>query len=90
MLKEDNLPIHLEAGPLARDPSDAGVLYAVYSLMPYSEVWRAAIEGGNLLATPRSHQPRRWHRLLSARSHRGRLVRTSLAALRAPPQSATA
>lgn len=49
VLKEDNLPIHLEAGPLARDPSDAGVLYAVYSLMPYSEVWRAAIEGGNLL-----------------------------------------
>jgi photosystem II stability/assembly factor-like uncharacterized protein len=49
MLKEDNLPIHLEAGPLARDPTDAGVLYAVYSLMPYSEAWRAAIEGGNLL-----------------------------------------
>jgi photosystem II stability/assembly factor-like uncharacterized protein len=49
MLKEDNLPIHLEAGPLARDQSDAGVLYAVYSLVPYSEVWRAAIEGGNLL-----------------------------------------
>jgi photosystem II stability/assembly factor-like uncharacterized protein len=49
MLKEDNLPIHLEAGPLARDQSDAGVLYAVYSLTPYSEVWRAAIEGGNLL-----------------------------------------
>ena len=49
VLKEDNLPIHLEAGPLARDPSDASVLYAVYSLMPYSEVWRAAIEGGNLL-----------------------------------------
>ena len=29
ILKEDNLPIHLEAGPLAQDPSDAGVLYAV-------------------------------------------------------------
>ena len=49
MLKEDNLPIHLEAGPLTRDPADAGLLYAVYSLMPYSEVWRAASEGGNLL-----------------------------------------
>ena len=34
MLKEDNLPIHLEAGPLAQDPGDAGVLYAVYSLCP--------------------------------------------------------
>jgi hypothetical protein len=50
VLKEDNLPIHLEAGPLTRDPRDPQLIYAVYSLMPYSEVWRAAIEGGNLLA----------------------------------------
>ena len=50
VLKEDNLPIHLEAGPLARDPNDPRLIYAVYSLMPYSEVWRAASEGGNLLA----------------------------------------
>ena len=49
-LKEDNLPIHIEAGPLARDPKDPGVIYAVFSLMPYAEVWRMAIEGGNLLA----------------------------------------
>jgi len=49
-LKEGNLPIHLEAGPLIRDPSDARTLYAVYSLMPYAEVWRTALEGGNLLA----------------------------------------
>src|SRR5215471_2036938 len=48
--KEDNLPIHIEAGPLARDPNDAGLIYAVFSLMPYAEVWRMAIEGGNLLA----------------------------------------
>lgn len=48
--KEDNLPIHIEAGPLARDPNDAGVIYAVFSLMPYAEVWRTAVEGGNLLA----------------------------------------
>jgi len=48
VLKEDNLPIHLEAGPLARDPADANVLYAVYSLMPYSEAWRIAVETGNL------------------------------------------
>ncbi len=48
--KQDNLPIHLEAGPLARDPNDAGIIYAVFSLMPYAEVWRMAIEGGNLLA----------------------------------------
>jgi photosystem II stability/assembly factor-like uncharacterized protein len=50
VLKEDNLPIHLEAGPLTRDPRDPWLIYAVYSLMPYSEVWRAAVEGGNLLA----------------------------------------
>jgi photosystem II stability/assembly factor-like uncharacterized protein len=49
-LKEDNLPIHIEAGPLARDPNDAGIIYAVFSLMPYAEVWRMAVEGGNLLA----------------------------------------
>jgi photosystem II stability/assembly factor-like uncharacterized protein len=48
--KEDNLPIHIEAGPLARDPSDAAVIYAVFSLMPYAEVWRVALEGSNLLA----------------------------------------
>jgi len=48
-LKEDNLPIHLEAGPLARDPGEAGLVYAVYSLMPYSEVWRRADEGGSLV-----------------------------------------
>jgi hypothetical protein len=49
MLKEDNLPIHLEAGALAQDPSDAGALYAVYSLVPYSEVWRSAVVARNLL-----------------------------------------
>jgi photosystem II stability/assembly factor-like uncharacterized protein len=48
--KEGNLPVHLESGPLARDPGDARTLYAVYSLMPYAEVWRTALEGGNLLA----------------------------------------
>jgi photosystem II stability/assembly factor-like uncharacterized protein len=52
MLKEDNLPIHLEAGALAQDPGDAGVLYAVYSLMPYAEVWRTAVEARNLLRRP--------------------------------------
>jgi len=48
--KADNLPTHIEAGPLARDPNDAGVIYTVFSLVPYAEVWRMAIEGGNLLA----------------------------------------
>jgi photosystem II stability/assembly factor-like uncharacterized protein len=47
--KEDNLPIHIEAGLLARDPNDASVIYAVFSLMPYAEVWRMAIERRNML-----------------------------------------
>lgn len=46
---EGNLPIHLEARPLVRDPSHAGTLYAGYALMPYAEIWRIAVEGGNLL-----------------------------------------
>ena len=48
--KEGNLPVHLESGPLVRDPNNARTLYAVYSLMPFAEVWRTALEGGNLLA----------------------------------------
>jgi photosystem II stability/assembly factor-like uncharacterized protein len=47
--KEDNLPIHIEAGLLARDPNDAGIVYVVFSLVPYAEVWRTAIERRNLL-----------------------------------------
>jgi photosystem II stability/assembly factor-like uncharacterized protein len=49
-LEEGSLPVHLEAGPLTRDPSDLRTLYAVYSLVPYPEVWRAAVEGSNLLS----------------------------------------
>jgi photosystem II stability/assembly factor-like uncharacterized protein len=49
-LKEGNLPVHLESGPLARDPGDARTLYSVYSLIPYAEAWRTALEGGSLLA----------------------------------------
>jgi len=47
--KEDNLPIHIEAGLLARDPNDTSVIYAVFSLMPYAEVWRMATERRNML-----------------------------------------
>lgn len=48
-LLEGNLPVHLEARPLVRDPTHPGTLYAGYALMPYGEIWRMAIEGGNLL-----------------------------------------
>ncbi len=49
-LLEGNLPVHLESRPLVRDPNHAGTLYAGYALMPYSEIWRIAVEGGNLLS----------------------------------------
>jgi len=49
-LKENNLPVHLEAGPLARDAKDPTTLFAVYSLMPYPAVWQTALQGGTLLA----------------------------------------
>jgi photosystem II stability/assembly factor-like uncharacterized protein len=38
----DNLPAHLEAGPLMRDPVDPASLYAGFALIPYSELWRRA------------------------------------------------
>jgi photosystem II stability/assembly factor-like uncharacterized protein len=38
----DNLPAHLEAGPLVRDPVDPASLYAGFALIPYSELWRRA------------------------------------------------
>jgi hypothetical protein len=31
------------------DPSRLGTIYAGFSLMPHAEVWRLAVEGGNLL-----------------------------------------
>ncbi len=49
-LMEGNLPIHLEAGPLVRDPHHPATLYAGYALTPYSELRRTAMEGGSLLS----------------------------------------
>jgi hypothetical protein len=50
ILKENGLPAHLEAGPLVRDPTEARTLYAGYSLLPFPELWRSAIEGRNMLS----------------------------------------
>lgn len=47
---EGTLPVHLEAGPLIRDPHDAATMFAGFSLTPYSEVWRRASGGANLMA----------------------------------------
>jgi photosystem II stability/assembly factor-like uncharacterized protein len=51
ILKENSLPAHLEAGPLVRDPAEARTLYAGYSLLPFPELWRSAVEGRNLLSS---------------------------------------
>jgi len=40
----DNLPAHLEAGPLVRDPVDPDTLYAGFSLIPYPELSRRAVD----------------------------------------------
>jgi hypothetical protein len=40
----ENLPAHLEAGPLVRDPVDPATLYAGFALAPYPELWRRAAE----------------------------------------------
>jgi photosystem II stability/assembly factor-like uncharacterized protein len=46
----DNLPAHLEARPLVRDPIDPATLYAGFSLIPYAELWRRAAERESALA----------------------------------------
>ncbi len=46
---EGNLPVHLEGRPLVRDATSGNTLYAGFALMPYGELWRMAVEGGNLL-----------------------------------------
>lgn len=48
-LQEGMLPVHLEAGPLVRDPTDPRTLYAGFAITPYDETWRMAVEGGSML-----------------------------------------
>jgi photosystem II stability/assembly factor-like uncharacterized protein len=43
-LLTENLPAHLEAWPLVRDPVDRATLYAGFALVPYLELWRLAAE----------------------------------------------
>ena len=47
---EGALPVHLEAGPLVRDPRDAQTTYVGFSLVPYAELRRRAEQGSNLLS----------------------------------------
>jgi photosystem II stability/assembly factor-like uncharacterized protein len=50
LVVDGNLPVHLEAGPLVRDPVDPATLYAGFGLTPYEELWRTAAEGGTSLS----------------------------------------
>jgi hypothetical protein len=45
----ENLPAHLEAGPLLRDPADPTTLYAGFAVVPYTVLWRRAAEGAATL-----------------------------------------
>lgn len=47
---EGTLPVHLEAGLMLRDPHDAQTLYTGFALTPYSELYRRAQQGNNLLS----------------------------------------
>lgn len=47
---EGVLPTHLESGPLLRDPHDRATLYAGFALTPYTEIFRRAEQGNNLLS----------------------------------------
>jgi photosystem II stability/assembly factor-like uncharacterized protein len=49
-LATDNLPGHIEAGPLLRDPLELNTVYVGFALIPYGEQWRRAAEGGSPLA----------------------------------------
>ena len=51
---ESALPLHLEASPLAQDATNPSIVYAGFSLHPYSEAWRAAQEAAQQLRQARS------------------------------------
>jgi hypothetical protein len=41
----DNLPGHIEAGPLVRDPVEPRTLYIGFALTPYDEQWQRFADG---------------------------------------------
>jgi len=44
-LVSNNVPGHLEAGPLVAHPAEPSTVYVGFSLLPYDEQWSAAAEG---------------------------------------------
>ncbi|HYW88158.1 MAG TPA: hypothetical protein VFB50_10335 [Chloroflexota bacterium] len=49
-LLQDNLPGHIQAGPLLQDGRRPTTLYAGFSVTPYEEVWQNAALGSSALA----------------------------------------
>jgi hypothetical protein len=49
-LLTDNLPGHIEAGPLTFNTQQPATLYAGFSVTPYDEVWQNAASGSSALA----------------------------------------
>ena len=47
--RSDNLPAHLEAGPLVRDPTSSSTAYVGFSFTPYADLWRRAADGRSAL-----------------------------------------
>ena len=48
-LLTDNLPGHIEAGPLASDIHQSATLYVGFSVTPYTEIWQNAASGTSAL-----------------------------------------
>jgi len=46
----DNLPGHIDAGPLMRAQGESTTLYAGFSVTPYDEAWNTAAAGGSPLS----------------------------------------
>jgi len=50
ILLVDNLPGHIEAGPLLIDGQQPAAMYAGFSVTPYAELWQTAASGRSALA----------------------------------------
>jgi photosystem II stability/assembly factor-like uncharacterized protein len=90
-LVSDNLPAHLEAGMLVRDPVDRATLYAGFALTRHEELARRAAEGGGTLGRIPLGKVASWLPfgvlvLIAAAAGVARLARAYLAALRSVPR----
>jgi photosystem II stability/assembly factor-like uncharacterized protein len=86
-LVSDNLPAHLEAGMLVRDPIDRPIIYAGFALTSHDELARRAVEDGGILGRMTLSRVVRWLPfialvLLAAGAGVWRLARADLVASR--------